>query len=382
MPGNIHDVPIAVIESWPAPNFVNPVRRNWMPAYAITLQVLTTILVSARFWSRLKRQAGGFGTDDSFILLAWIFATLLTTLFTIGAKHYGFDRHVWDVHYNLFVSAAFVGWLAEVSFLISTCSTKISVLLFYRRMVLGSYSKKWKWATWVAIAFCAAYCLAFILTLFLICSPLDAYWKAFDLTYTGKYHCANTSVSNPFVGTLSVVTDIYSVVLPGILLRNLRIPIQQKIGLNIIFGLGALVAIAGVVRTYYLTLLSGDDYDTTWTGFNIFIWSQLECQLAIICACAPCLKALFTRYMGESQGRVYNRSNKSTPKISPGTTKSDGWGPLYPTNERPPLRQIDSDRTLVKPSLEVTEEVELPSWTASAHSLATDPQREHKSSDP
>ncbi|KAK4991438.1 hypothetical protein LTR66_003214 [Elasticomyces elasticus] len=266
-------------------------------------------------------------------------------------------------------------------------------------MVLGSYSKKWKLATWVAIVFCAAYCLAFILTLFLICSPLDAYWKAFDLTYTGKYHCANTSVSNPFVGTLSVVTDIYSVVLPGILLRNLRIPTQQKIGLNIIFGLGALVAVAGVVRTYYLTLLSGDDYDTTCrrdlvrslfagadhhegTGFNVFIWSQLECQLAIICACAPCLKALFTKYMGESQGRVYNRSNKSTPKISPGTTKSDGWGPLYPTNERPPLRQIDSDRTLVKPSLEVTEEVELPSWTASAHSLATHPQREHESSDP
>ncbi|KAK5010914.1 hypothetical protein LTR28_006946 [Elasticomyces elasticus] len=307
MPGNIHDVPIAVIESWPAPNYVNPVRRNWMPAYAITLQVVTTILVSARFWSRLKRQAGGFGTDDSFILLAWVLNTM-------------------D--------------------LIAMYGTYITI--FSSQQL----------------------------------SPLDAYWKAFDLTYTGKYHCANTSVSNPFVGTLSVVTDIYSVVLPGILLRNLRIPTQQKIGLNIIFGLGALVAVAGVVRTYYLTLLSGDDYDTTWTGFNVFIWSQLECQLAIICACAPCLKALFTKYMGESQGRVYNRSNKSTPKISPGTTKSDGWGPLYPTNERPPLRQIDSDRTLVKPSLEVTEEVELPSWTASAHSLATHPQREHESSDP
>lgn len=54
------------------------------------------------------------------------------------------DRHIWDVLPVHFVNIAFVGWLAQMLFLISTCSTKVSVLLFYRRLTQGTYSKSWK----------------------------------------------------------------------------------------------------------------------------------------------------------------------------------------------------------------------------------------------
>lgn len=76
------------------------------------------------------------------------------------------------------------------------------------------------------------------------------------------------------------------------------------------------VAGAGIARTYFLIKL-GHVYDTSWTGFNLYTWSIVECQLALICASAPSLRALFRRYLSES----VSRSFRSSHSHSPGGTK-------------------------------------------------------------
>ena len=76
-------------------------------------------------------------------------------------------------------------WLAEFSFLVTGCCTKISVLLFYRRLVGGTYSRSWHWAVVGAILFTAAWSIALILTLFFNCTPTEAYWKVRSLLVTG-----------------------------------------------------------------------------------------------------------------------------------------------------------------------------------------------------
>ena len=64
MPGNIHSIPVAVIASWPKPNYIDPVRRTWMPAYAGTLQVVASLMIITRLWLRAQRKAGVLGADD------------------------------------------------------------------------------------------------------------------------------------------------------------------------------------------------------------------------------------------------------------------------------------------------------------------------------
>lgn len=54
------------------------------------------------------------------------------------------DRHIWDVFPTKFEYIALVGWLAEISFIVSTGCTKVSVLLFFRRLTEGSIAKVWK----------------------------------------------------------------------------------------------------------------------------------------------------------------------------------------------------------------------------------------------
>lgn len=85
---------------------------------------------------------------------------------------------------------------------------------------------------------------------------------------------------------------------------------RQKWALNGVFSMGLLVVAAGIVRTYYLDRL-GTHWDITWLGFDVFVWSQLEIQLAIICASAPALRVFFRRYLSDPISRAIN-SGRST----------------------------------------------------------------------
>jgi hypothetical protein len=51
-----------------------------MPAYAITIQVITTLLLAIRLISRAKRVGGRVGIDDVLIFFAWLFGLGLTVL--------------------------------------------------------------------------------------------------------------------------------------------------------------------------------------------------------------------------------------------------------------------------------------------------------------
>ena len=311
MPGNFHEVPASIIATWPKPNYVDPVRRTWLPALACTLLAVSTVLISGRFFLRIRKQAGAFGYDDALIAIGWLVSIGFSAVACNNSLNYGIDRHTWDVRLDQYTGAALGGWIAQVLFLVSTCATKCSVLLFYRRMADGTFSKKWRYGIWVALGFLGGYFISTLIVYCLICQPLSSYWLSYRLDYHEPYTCIDGNVLSPFVGVLSVITDIYSVVLPCIMLQNYDLDVsrRQKIGLNVVFGLGLLVAGAGIARTYYLYEIN-HTYDTSWAGFDLFAWALVECHLAVICACAPSCRAFIRRYLSEPFSRSFN-SNSS-----------------------------------------------------------------------
>lgn len=185
---------MSVISSWPAPNYVDPVRRPWMPAYAITWQVASTLLVVARYWLRITKRAGPLGLDDAFLLPGFVFGLMFTVLSCVLTVQYGADRHTWDTHPDDFEYLALGAWLCEIAFLLSTSATKISVLLFYRRLTAGTFSYRWKWAVWAALIFTFMYCFGFLFALGFNCRPVQAYWMAFSASFTQDYTCTDTKV--------------------------------------------------------------------------------------------------------------------------------------------------------------------------------------------
>lgn len=62
----------------------------------------------------------------------------------LATEEYGLDRHIWDVRFEKFETTILLGWICQFTFVLGTCCTKVSVLLFYRRFTRHSVSKPWK----------------------------------------------------------------------------------------------------------------------------------------------------------------------------------------------------------------------------------------------
>jgi hypothetical protein len=64
----------------------------------------------------------------------------------------------------------------------------------------------------------------------------------------------------------------------------------------------ARVCIAGIIRTVYIWRTTNETYDETWVGYTLWLWTAVESDLAIICACTPALNPFFRKYLGGSVG--------------------------------------------------------------------------------
>jgi hypothetical protein len=294
---------------------------------------------------------------QALLLPGWLCSIAFTVFTLLSTERYGSGTHTWDVPFSQFVPLAFLGWCAEVTYLASTCFTKCSILLFYRRLTKGTYNMRWKYAIWTAITITALYSLAFIFLLIFSCSPTAAYWKSFNPYYHEDFHCIQSKYTNVLSGTMSVASDLYSVLLPCIMLRKFDAPRRQKIALNVIFSLGLIVVGAGSVRTYYLEKV-GHSVDLTWDGYDVLIWAQLETQLSLICASAPALRAFFRAYLSNplrvfSSARSDSRQNsrrasKRLPDESSDSSRGSVAIPLTSVRAgKPIIRTNTSEEHLV-----------------------------------
>ena len=165
---------------------------------------------------------------------------------------------------------------------------------------------------------------------------------------------------------MSVVSDFYAVVLPMAMMRHFEMDRRKKIALNFVFSLSLLVVGAGIARTYYFTEL-GQAYDITWIAFDVLVWTQLEIQLAIMCACAPVLRVLVREYLKDLMSRSFNTVNRSgaRSRADNNSRLSNLSGIVSYTSKKHESRDSQDlegkgDKNLirhsVKPSLETVEE--------------------------
>ncbi|KAK5689380.1 hypothetical protein LTR17_026297 [Elasticomyces elasticus] len=333
-----------------------------MPAYTGTLYAVGSLVLVLRLWLRVTKQAGALGLDDAFMLGAWLAGTMFFVVTLIFAESLHIGRHVWDIPLDYFEEIALLSWLAQFSFLITGACTKISVLLFYRRLVKDTIGAMWKAAVIAAIVFTAAYTFAFMLMLIFNCNPTEAYWKSFDIKYSRKYTCVDTTVVNLLAGIFAIISDIYAVVLPMLMTRHFSLAAGQKIALNIIFSLGILVVAASAARTYYFYEV-GHNSDVSPMIFNATAWSQLELQLGMVCASLPALRVFF-RLARSNQGFSMNRSGQGSRgpmSVLPDDPPDDGYQ----------LRNVETKHAKAQQTSVVAAEEETGSMSPSSTTAST-----------
>jgi hypothetical protein len=170
--------------------------------------------------------------------------TALTVALCLGFGKYGFDRHVWNSPTRTLINARKDIMAIETIYLVSTSTTKISILLFYRRLARGTVSTPFMYAVWVAIASVVLYFFYFFFALLLTCNPVEAYWIQIDPVWYAQhkntFKCSGEATNLIISAVISVVHDFVACGLPALLLWKLKIPKNQKLALGGLFSVGLL----------------------------------------------------------------------------------------------------------------------------------------------
>lgn len=132
---------------------------------------------------------------------------------------------------------------------------------------------------------------------------------------------------------VNILTDIAILVLPLPLITSMRLDTRQKVGLVATFMTGVFVTTIGVVRIAYLQLalmeqVGAGNVPTTlglglssneianflWHASYSFMWSVVEVNAGLICACALVIKPLLMRIL-PSKSRAFARSQSVAPPV-------------------------------------------------------------------
>ena len=259
------------------------------------------------------------------MIVALGFAIALCVLVSVEVHEYKIDRHIWDIPPSLYSGNRLLVWCGQICYVASAGLVKVSVLLFYRRLST-SFSRGFKIATWIGIAYNVLYVLAFLIALLVECRPLNSYWLAFDeawLKAGNTYTCPTSEhVQLPASSGLSVLGDAYATLLPLCLVYTLDMPRRQKMALYGLFALGFLVVAAGIARTVILDYLINHTYDNSWWLYETWVWALVELFIAISAASAPALKPFFRKFFLDpmSHFSAGSKSGSSRPIRRNGST--------------------------------------------------------------
>ncbi|KAF3799355.1 hypothetical protein GCG54_00001397 [Colletotrichum gloeosporioides] len=314
--------PLEVVKSWPPPNHIDPEERG--PALLIIESIslsIALICLLLRLYVRVFMMRKSWW-DDWLMVGAAIFSISVTVCVILATQVYGWNLHIWDTTFAQRIQGRQISIVGQTLFVFASGLSKLSILTSYLRIApLGSTFQR---VTQVTIGAVLALIVIFLMVLWTQCIPIWHYW---DLTVMDRNCMAEWP---PLAGQTitTVITDIIVYLLPMPTLFRLRLPVLQRIVLIILFSLGTVVVVAGIMRTWWTYYVEEMTYDVTWDGFELWIWTALEANLAIICGCVPVLRRLLP-------SMTENAESSAADSTSPPTIGSaEKWRRRHHDEER------------------------------------------------
>ncbi|PMD47714.1 hypothetical protein L207DRAFT_376760, partial [Hyaloscypha variabilis F] len=243
---------------------------------------IASVTVLARFATR-GLVTHNWGTDDSWILISWIFEILLTTLNCVLTR-YGAGHHRSTTTLQDYKTTLLIGYFVRLVYQLVLGTTKIAICTLFLRIF--NSKKKDKYAMYSLLAFIGCYTTVFLFTSTFQCHPISDAWQNETSPTCSSYLGTlwATGICNILVDVLLLVF-----IIPRIL--SLRIRHRQKIGLLVVVSFSLLAIVAAMVRVARVTQFQSSS-DQTWDGSDITTWSAVESSTGLFCACVAPLKPL------------------------------------------------------------------------------------------
>ncbi|KAH6869522.1 hypothetical protein B0T10DRAFT_523655 [Thelonectria olida] len=267
----------------------------------IIFSALSTIVVSLRTYIRLVLLRT-FDFDDGIMVVAQVLAIGAAVAIGIESK-YGLGHHTWVQPKEYFVPYMKAFYSSVVVYNVAMCLVKISILLQYRRVFAIRTMQR---ITLCGVIFMTAWTITIFFLNTLICVPVGKFW---DNSIPGR--CLDSLNIWYAMAGFNLATDMAIFCLPLPVIRGLQLPRKQKAMLFAVFCLGFFTCIISIIRIRTLKIASST-VDPNWDNVDASIWSFLEVAIAVIAACLPTLRPIFSKMMprlfGSSTGRSHGQS--------------------------------------------------------------------------
>lgn len=187
-------------------------------------------------------------------------------------------------------------------------ATKSSILVFYLRLSKNT-QRVLRTVSWFTLIIVNVAGVVLTLVNVFQCRPIAAAWSASE--DFGNAKCIPILTEFICAAPVNIVTDLTILALPIPVLTGMRLPSKQKTILVFTFTLGIFVTVVDVVRIYYLqqavsatpivglssdrNALFGGPSQFSWNASLSFMWSAVEVNVGMMCACIPTLKPLILK---------------------------------------------------------------------------------------
>ena len=282
-----------------------------------TLFSVAVMAVVLRLLARANMLGGeGLWWDDWTILLC---LALLIPLNTLLARmlDLGLGKDIWMLKPQGITNVLFYFWVEEFVYVAIVLLTKVSILLLYLRL----FPETERWFRLACFALIGILLLTFVPIYSVVvwqCHPVDYAWLKWDGTHSG--FCINTVAQIIAFSGINIIFDLTVFLLPIPRLLQLNVSTTKKTAVLSVFLVGLFITICSIVRLQFL-LQWGTSTNPTWQYNPLAIWSSVECNLGVACACMPTLSGPFKRLWHKTIGsrsspsdstlRVRHRSSSS-----------------------------------------------------------------------
>ncbi|EPS45014.1 hypothetical protein H072_977 [Dactylellina haptotyla CBS 200.50] len=298
----------------------------------IALTAMTSIAVGLRIYSR-HLVAGGVKAPDWFTVAGYLMTIAWGVVAILHSRATGHYQAYWDKTWHslresyltYLTLTAFYPWVMMM--------IKFSLLLFYYEVTPSRYFAV-RWAIYGTTFIVVGNTIAsFFVTLF-SCQPVN-YWD--HLLYDPCK--ANLKTALIVFGVIYIVTDVLIWVLPMPLVFQLKLKTRERVLAIITFGIGLVACVASGFRVD--AIIKYQNYSSqSSSSLMIDAWTIIELNLALICGCAPAIRALVMYYAPKildsvATSNLLTKSASDDNQAVENDKSDDGAGEVADESEKP-----------------------------------------------
>lgn len=173
---------------------------------------------------------------DDWILLASVTSLIPQVVILMrGTLPNGLGKDIWTLSSDQITTFLKHWYITAIVYFLQTTLVKLAFIAFYMRVFTMANIRRVLWVTFVVVALWG---FSFVIVAIFVCKPISYLWTQWDGLHDGE--CLSDAAYVWTNAASNIALDIWVLAIPLWEVRKLQLHWKKKIGVALMFGLGAL----------------------------------------------------------------------------------------------------------------------------------------------